>query len=198
MRFLKLSGLCLSAPLFGIVLQACSGEASKSASATGGAAGSSLDRAGAAGRGGSVEQAGTPGMSERNPDLRPAPDDTCERFHFVEASCSADSQCPPWPCDPATRPSAFGDGFVWCAPQGSGHCLVGFDCAVAGALAETDALLICIAFYQPCKADADCSADNPYCVIDSRYPSGNCEAGRVGARCRADDDCKPGSLCVAI
>jgi hypothetical protein len=74
----------------------------------------------------------------------------------------------------------------------------GFDCAAATADVTQGALVSCLAFYNPCQIDADCSTQTPYCVIDARYERGSCESGSNGARCRADDDCQAGSHCIAI
>lgn len=128
------------------------------------------------------------------PILPAPPDDSCERLHFTEGACSEDP-CPPWPCpalDQILGPS-------WCSlPDGQGHCPSNFDCAAAEADPTGATLVRCLAFNNPCRVDADCSTQSPYCVIDARYSSGSCDHGGIGARCRADDDCQSGSHCIAI
>ncbi|MEO8900998.1 MAG: hypothetical protein ABI488_05000 [Polyangiaceae bacterium] len=156
-------------------------------------------RGGTAGEAGSLADGGAFSANARNPAL-PAPlDDSCERFHFTEAACVA-KQCPPWPCDATTEPPAIPFGWLWCAPpDAKGHCIAGVDCAAAQQAAVTTMdLEACLQLYQPCSVDTDCAKSKPYCVIDAHHASGSCEAGGAGARCRADDDCQSGSLCIAI
>ncbi|HET7539372.1 MAG TPA: hypothetical protein VFK05_05850 [Polyangiaceae bacterium] len=204
MDFLRLSGLWL-VPLS--LLGACSGHTVDPAQAGGGAgsgggssassmagAAAALAHAGSSGDAGAFADAGSPSSDVRNPDLLTPPDDGCDLFHITEAACMQD-QCPPWPCAGVPKPGAM--DWPWCVPVDPGACLGGFDCAAAQA-APSSMFAACLMIYHPCRADADCDALNPYCVIDARYESGSCESGEVRARCRADDDCKPGTLCIAV
>lgn len=202
----------LFALVSGALLEACSGvaiESSNGAVAADGGSGSpgsagrvgdagSLGDAGRVGDAGSLGDAGSPGANSRNPNLPAPPDDSCERFEFSEADC-VQGQCPPWPCNPAVSQS--GPGFLWCQPsQWPGHCLGGFNCEAvnvsAAAMGTGPDLVNCLVFYQPCSVDSDCG--DGYCVVDAHQTKGNCESGAAGARCRADDDCQPGNLCIAV
>ncbi|HYQ03210.1 MAG TPA: hypothetical protein VER96_31265 [Polyangiaceae bacterium] len=197
----------------GVFLGGCSGEAKTHSSSAGGdggtaagttngdAANGGTAHGGAAnegGHGGSVAAAGAVAaggsatVAERNPTLIQAPDDTCERFHFTEATCTA--QCPAWPCDPTVF-NPFGD--TWCNAGAKNHCASGFDCTAAEADATRGTLSSCLAMYTSCVADADCPGATPYCVIDARYTSGSCDTGLIGMRCREDNDCRAGSFCIA-
>lgn len=195
-----LRGLPLVALVSGLLVGACSGKTSNSAGGAGGGEGGRASSSfgggvNASGNAGSLATAGSPSSVTRNPDLPEPPDDTCEQFHLTEGVCA--TNCPSWPCESTLPQNPFGSG--WCfVGSAKTHCLSSFDCAAA-ATETTNALLInCLAFNHPCLTDADCPADGPYCVVDARYASGTCDAGHAGARCRADDDCQPGNLCVAV
>lgn len=205
MALCRLSARAFSLLVSGMVLAACSGQAHQPAAGAAAAAGagaggnpSSAAGANTAGQAGSLASAGAASVDLRNPNL-PAPlDDSCERFQITEAACMA-NQCPAWPCAEGTPPLGLGPDWLWCMPPGSpGHCLRSFDCTLANADTAGAALLNCLTLYQPCRVDADCSAQNPFCVIDAHYTSGSCASGSAGARCRADTDCQSGSLCVAL
>lgn len=140
--------------------------------------------------------AGAPSSAARNPDLPAPPDDTCQRFHFTRGACP--EKCPPWPCASAATHNFLGEN--WCHFLGMDQdCVSGFDCAAAEADVTGGSLMSCLALDLPCVVDADCPADYPYCVVDdARYTSGSCSIGNPNERCRADDDCRPGSWCVAL
>jgi hypothetical protein len=70
------------------------------------------------------------------------------------------------------------------------------DCQAVETPETKQQVLACLEQYQPCTVDADCQ--DGLCVIDAHYVKGNCEDGRVRSRCRADDDCRSGNLCIAI
>ena len=198
MSLAPLSGCSLFVFVSGLCLGACSDQASTSAKGAGGSAGgnpSAVDGVNTGGQVRSSSDAGSSSAEPRNSELPEPPDDTCERFHLTEASCRA-SQCPPWPCDPNTTHNFLGTN--WCNSRGaSEHCLGGFDCSAAEADVAGAELVACLSLYRPCVVNADCSDDAPYCVVDARYATGTCGFGTPDARCRADDDCRPGSLCVA-
>jgi len=101
--------------------------------------------------------------------------------------------CPPWPCDLAPWANDR-----WCIPfqPQPQHCIGSLDCQAVTAPETKQAVLACLELFQPCTVDADCQ--DGLCVVDAHYTKGSCEDGSVRSRCRADDDCRPGNLCIAI
>ena len=181
------------------MLAACSGRAITTASGGGGSASdtATAGKAGALGEAGSVADAGpfahagSASIPPRNPNLPAPPDDSCERFQISEAPC-VDTVCPPWPCNLAPWANDR-----WCSPfERLPHCIGSLDCQAVAAPETKQAVLACLAHYQPCTVDADCQ--DGFCVVDVHHAKGSCEEGSVRSRCREDDDCRGVNLCISV
>jgi len=127
-----------------------------------------------------------PPAGDDDSELPPVADDSCARFgfQFTEGGCP-EAEC--------TLPLCSCPVEIRCIRGKNERCMSAVDCAVACAV-EPATFFSCAIDIAPCRVDGDCVDER--CVVEPGAPSGECESGERGARCREDQDCKVGN-CVA-